>query len=153
MKLSRRGVLQVPHERLARVARIDTGRRDTRQTIHPCAAERRRVLDRLPDARFEFGHAIRMARDPAFTGVPVSSRQIVQRLRQPVRRELFAEHPAVVRVREQVLDPCESGIRGCGKSIQKVDLGEEHREVGGKSWHGCRSRGVYLRNSKRAVPM
>src|SRR5690606_7304024 len=39
-------------------------------------------------------------------------------------------------VGEEVLDPGEAGLGGSGETVHEVQLGKEHGEVGGKTWHG-----------------
>jgi len=41
-----------------------------------------------------------------------------------------------IRIRKQILDALEAGARRGSKTIQEVDLIEEHRQVGREFWHG-----------------
>ena len=58
-----------------------------------------------------------MAGDAALAAGPVACGEIVQHLREVVLRELFRELLLRIRIRKQVLDACESGLRGGVESV------------------------------------
>ena len=101
----RRGALKIPDERGAHVGRVGAGRRHAGEAIELRAAERRGVVNRAIDAFVEFPHPIRMTGNPAFAGLPVPGRQVVQHLREPVVGERLLERGLVVFVREQNSTP------------------------------------------------
>ena len=78
---------------------------------------------------------MRQAGDTALTIGPVACGQVVKYLYEPKLCQLLGQLFLGIRVRKEILDPFEAGFRCRPKSIQKINLGEEHREVGGELWH------------------
>ena len=66
---------------------------------------------------------------------PVAGRQVVQGLHQLMICELLLQEADVVVVGEQVFDRFESCVSRRTKAVQKIQLGEQHRQVGGEFGH------------------
>ncbi len=76
-----------------------------------------------------------MACDTSFTGGPVACREVVEHLHEPVLVEELPQLLPVVLVRKQIFDPGKARGGGRGKSVQKTDFVEHHRQVGSEFRH------------------
>ncbi len=111
-------------------------RRETDEAVHLLAAKRGGILDRLAHSVLELADALRQHGDAALSRSPVACRQVVKHVNELMPFKRFDELPLRIRIRKQVLDALEASARGGSKPIQKIDLVEEHREIGRELWHG-----------------
>src|SRR2546428_1347569 len=116
--------------------RGDSWRCDPGQAVDLLAPQGVRILDCFAYAILKFSDALRQTGDTALTLGPVTGRQVVKYLNEPILLELLGELLLRIWVRKQILDRFEASLRRCIETIQEVDLVEEHREVRGELWHG-----------------
>src|SRR5690606_14763553 len=130
-----RGVAQVFHQGRLQLGEVGALGCDPRQAVDLSVAQHLGIGDGLVDAGAEFLDPLGIAGDATVTTRPVTGRQVEQHLGQAVGVQLRLDLLGRVVVGEEVLDPGEAGLGGSGETVHEVQLGKEHGEVGGKTWH------------------
>src|SRR5439155_7904202 len=105
--------------------RGDSWRCDPGQAVDLLAPQGARILDRFAYTILKFSDALRQTGDTALTLGPVTGRQVVKYLNEPILFELLGQLLLRIRERKQILDPFEAGLRCCFETIQEVVLIEE----------------------------
>ena len=98
-------------------------------------AQRLGIGDTLGDPQTKLVNPVRVAGDAAFTCLPVTWGQVVQHEPQLMGIQPLANILRRIGVRKKKLHRLEACLCGKLKAIQKCNLIEQHREVGGKTWH------------------
>src|SRR5207249_7039911 len=146
---------QVPYVGLVQLRYLNFRRRDAGETIHLLATERLRVLDCLRDAVTEFRDARRQTSDAAVAFLGIARRDIDEHhLDAGVLRDL--REPALLPgVGKLDFDRLEAGVRRRLEALGKLELLEQHADVGAKPRHGSGPRrkpqaGTGLRTTGRS---
>ena len=108
---------------------------ESRHRVQQLAPRRLRVRERLSHRRLELLLPPRHRGQPPLALGPVPRRQVEQRLRQPVCLQPRCDLVRRPLVGKQELHALEAGLGGRLEPVEKIDLGEHHRQVGGKLNH------------------
>ena len=119
------------------LGRIASRRCDAGETIDLRALQGGCILDRLADAVLKFADAIGQAGDAALALGPIAGGQVMQHLREPIRRGSSASVLLGVGIGEQVFDAVEACVLRRLETVEKVDLVEQHRQIGVEFRHGA----------------
>jgi hypothetical protein len=114
-------------------------RHDSGKAVEAWTAEGGGALDGATDPVAEFDLAAGQRRQTAVAPAPVAGRQIVQHELQLVAPELFGDRNLAVLVGKHELHSVESRRRGCTETIEKRQVGKQHREIGREFRHRCGS--------------
>ena len=136
-----RGEPQVLQQHLVHLKHISIRRRDTDETIHLMAVQRRRIVDGAQDAVAKFIYPIRENSDPTLAGRPIASWKVVQDLRKSVLLQLLTQRRLFEIVGKQIFHAAEPGSLGRGKAFQERQFSEKHCQIGGKFRHDLISSG------------
>ena len=113
----------------------DARTRLARHTVELPDPQRLRIGDGAGDAVVELLLPGGVAGDAAIPRRPVARGQVVQDHRNAAGVELRQQHGRRDLVRELHLDGAKAGLSGPPDPVGQGHLGEEHRKVGGETWH------------------
>src|SRR4051812_14851981 len=103
--------------------------------MQPLDAGRLCVRQRGVEASLEVVEPRRQRGKTLLAGVPVTRRQVEQRLRQAVAFEPLAYLFGRMVIGKQKFDGGKSRFRSSFEAVEERDVVEHHREVGGKARH------------------
>src|SRR5205807_8755884 len=97
------------------------------------------IVDRLANAILKFADTVGLAGVAAIALRPIAGGQVMQHLCQTIRLEAVGKLLLRIWIREEVFDAFEARVLRRLEAVEKVDLVEQHRQIGVEFRHGALS--------------